>query len=72
MTTDSRTRGHTTKVVVKKCHCDFPKYSFCNRLVNIQNSLPNDVITATSTNRFKNKLDSFTHRLSGKSAIKSL
>jgi len=42
LNTDTRTRGHT-KLVVKRCHYDVQKYSFCNKVVNIWNSLPNDV-----------------------------
>ena len=61
---DTRTRGHTKKLVVKRCHYDLRKYSFrkcsfCIRIVNIWNSLPNEVKTATSVNSFKNRLDSF-------------
>ena len=56
---DTRTRGRTQKLVVKRCHYDLRKYSFSIRIVNIWNSLPNDVITATSVNSFKNRLDSF-------------
>ena len=47
------------KLVVERCHYDVRKYSFCIRVVNIWNSLPNDVITATSVNSFKNRLDLF-------------
>ena len=58
---DTRTRGHTKKLVVKsftylfvvkRCHYDVRKYSFCIRVVSIWNSLPNEVITATSVNSF--------------------
>jgi len=56
---DTRTRGHTKTLVVKRCHYDLQKYSFCIRIVNIWNSLLNEVITATSVNSFKNRLDSF-------------
>jgi len=56
---DTRTRGHIKKPVVKRCHYDVRKYSFCIRVVNIWNSLPNEVITATSVNSFKNRLDLF-------------
>jgi len=56
---DIRTRGHTKKLVVKRCHYDVRKYSFCIRVVNIRNSLPNEVTTATSVNGFKNRLDLF-------------
>ena len=47
------------KLVVKRCHYDVRKYSFCVRVVNIWNSLPNEVISATSVNSFKNRLDLF-------------
>ena len=56
---DTRTRGHTKKLVVKRYHCDVRKYLFCIRVVNIWNSLPNEVITVTSVNSFKNRLDLF-------------
>ena len=56
---DTRTRGHIKKLVVKRCHYDVRKYSFCIRVVNIWNSLPNEVISATSVNSFKNRLDLF-------------
>jgi len=35
------------------------KYSFCIRVVNIWNSLRNEVITATSVNSFKNRSEMF-------------
>ena len=53
MNTDTRSRGYTKKLVVKRCDYDFRKYSFCNRVVKILNSLPNSLITATSVNSFK-------------------
>ena len=31
----------------------------CNRLVNIWNSLPNEIVTAPSLNLFKNRLDKY-------------
>jgi len=52
MNINTRTRGHTEKLVVKRCHYDVRKYSFGIRVVNIWNSLPNEVITATSVNSF--------------------
>jgi len=57
MNIDTRTRGHTKKLVVKRCHYDVRKYSFCIRVVNIWKSLPNEVISATAVNSFKNRLD---------------
>ena len=56
---DTRTRGHNKKLVVKRCHYDLRKYSFCVRIVNTCNSLPNYVITATSVNIIKYRSDSF-------------
>jgi len=53
MNIDTRTKGHTKKLVVKRCHYNVRKYSFCIRVVNIWNSLPNEV------NSFKNRLDLF-------------
>ena len=38
---------------------DLRKYSFANRIVNIWNSLPNWVVSANSTNTFKNRLDKY-------------
>ena len=32
--TDTRTRVHTKKLVVKRCHYDVLKCSFCNRVVD--------------------------------------
>jgi len=56
---DTRTRGHTKKLVVKRCHYDVRKYSFCIRVISIWNSLPCEVISAPSVNSFKNRLDEF-------------
>jgi len=39
------------------CHNNLRKYSFCSRVVNIWNSLPNEVVEVDSINIFKNRLD---------------
>ena len=39
------------------CHYNIRKYSFCARVVNMWNSLPNDVVEADTVNTFKNRLD---------------
>ena len=41
---DSRTRGNSLKLKVNRCNYDVRKYSFCNRVVNSWNSLPNFVV----------------------------
>ena len=54
---NSRTRGHDFKLNVIGCKYDLRKYSFCNRVVNIWNSLPDYVVNSVSVNSFKNNLD---------------
>jgi len=39
------------------CHYNIRKYSFCARMVNIWNSLPNEVVEADTVNAFKYRLD---------------
>ena len=45
------------KIITRRCRYDLRKYSFCNPITNIWNSLPNDVVNASSLNVFKNRLD---------------
>ena len=54
---DSRTRGNFFKLRVERCRYDLRKYSFCNRVISIWNSLPDSVVCACSLNSFKNSLD---------------
>jgi len=56
---DCRTRGHYLKLVSHRCHYDVRKYFFCTRIINTWNSLPESVISASTTDSFKNKLDKF-------------
>ena len=37
------------------CGCDIRKYSFCYRVVNVWNSLPDYVVEADSFNSFKSR-----------------
>jgi len=41
------------------CRYDIRKYSFCYRVVNVWNSLPDYVVEANSVNSFKNRLDKY-------------
>ena len=43
--------------MVSGCHYDLRKYSFTVRIVNLWNSLPENVVSAVNT--FKNRLDKF-------------
>ena len=40
-------------------HYNLRKHFFCNRIVQVWNSLPNFVVSAESTNIYKNRLDKF-------------
>lgn len=53
------TRGHKFKLVKTHMHYDLRKYFFSNRVVNVWNSLPAEVVEATSVNSFKNNFDKF-------------
>jgi len=56
---DTRTRGHTKKLVVMRCRYDVRKYSFSIRVTNVWNSHPDEIISAPTVNTFKNRLDRF-------------
>jgi len=56
---DSITRGHSLKLVHPRCQYDLRKYSFTVRIVNLRNSLPENVISANTVDTFKNRLDKF-------------
>ena len=56
---DSKTRGHSLKLVNIRCHYDLRKFSFSCRIVNVWNSLPEHIISAESTDTFKSRLDKF-------------
>jgi len=53
------TRRNMYKIQQSHSHYDLRKHFFTNRIINIWNSLPNNIVTATSTNIFKNRLDKF-------------
>jgi len=54
---DTRSRGNSFKLRVERCNLDVRTFSFCNRIVNVWNSLPDYVVTSGSVNLFKNNLD---------------
>ena len=55
--TFNTTTGYMYKLQKFMCHYDIRKYSFCARVVNIWNSLPNEVVEADTVNAFKYRLD---------------
>ena len=58
---DSITRGHSLQLVNNRYHYDLRKFSFSPRIANVWNSLTEIVISADTTDTFKNRLDKFWH-----------
>jgi hypothetical protein len=55
----SNTRGNIYNMHLSHMHYNLRKHFFCNRIVQVWNSLPNTVVSAESTNILKNRLDQF-------------
>ena len=53
----NNTRGHNLKLKKFPFKTDKCKHFFTNRVINLWNSLPEEVVYASSLNMFKNKLD---------------
>ena len=53
----TQTRGHSKKLIMQHSNTTIRKNSFSNRVITNWNNLPNFVVNATDTNRFKNLLD---------------
>ena len=51
------TRGNCLKLYKKRFNHDVKKHSFSNRVVNLWNSLTDDIVTAPSLNSFKSRLN---------------
>ena len=56
---NTRTRGNSCKLLVERCKYDLRKFSFCNRIISVWNSLSENVVTSPTVNSFKNNLDKF-------------
>ena len=50
-------RGHQMKLYKRRFNTDLGKFSFTNRIVDIWNSLPEDLLEGNTINAFKNGLD---------------
>ncbi len=59
MSEDAGRRGHSKKIYKRRARLDKRKYAFCNRVVNIWNGLPAEVVNAESVKSFERKLDKF-------------
>ena len=53
----SRTRGHSLKLAKHRSRLELRKNFFTSRVVNVRNSLTEQVINAPSVNAFENHLD---------------
>ena len=53
------TRGNKFKLWREMCRYDIRKHSFCYRVINVWNSLPDYVVEADSVNSFQNRLDKY-------------
>jgi len=53
LVTETVTRSNTLKIRNCRTHYDTRKYFFCNRVTNIWNSLPIDIVTAPSCKLFQ-------------------
>jgi len=53
------TRGNKYKLQKSSCHYNTGKYAFSSGVVNMWNSLPNNVVEADTINTFKNRLDRY-------------
>ena len=54
---EHNTRGHSLKLLKRRCATKQRKYYFLFRVVNLWNSLPEHVISAPSIDTFKGRLD---------------
>jgi len=54
-----KTRGHSLKLLTKRSRYDIRKFSFSVRIVNLWNSLEEQIVNADTLNSFKNRLDRF-------------
>jgi hypothetical protein len=51
------TRGHQYKLVKYRCRLNIRKHSFCHRVINMWNELPESVVTAKNLLTFEKRLD---------------
>ena len=59
LSTTTHTRGHSCKLYRRHTRTDVRKRYFANRIIKNWNSLPSNIVEATSINDFKNKFDNY-------------
>ena len=55
--TQSRTRGHSRKLTKLRAHSTLRQRDFSQRVVNLWNDLPTEVVNSSSINAFKSNLE---------------
>ncbi len=65
MADTSRLRGHSLKLKKKRSRLDLRKFTFSQRVMNMWNDLPANVVTAPTTKVFKKLLEAHLKRLPG-------
>ena len=61
----SATRGHSMKLYKERVNRDVLKFSFANRVIEMWNKLPEEIISAKGLNIFKNRLDKYLRKNEG-------
>ena len=56
---NERTGDHSQRLFVGRCHLEIRTNSFSQRVVQDWNSLSDHVVTATTLNSFKSRLDKY-------------
>ena len=56
---ETTTRGHNQRLKIRRCKTKAEAKFFSNRVASAWNKLPQDVVSAASTNSFKDQLDNF-------------
>ena len=56
---NTTTRGHRLKLKKQFCKTNCRKYSFCHRVINDWNSLPQTIVKTRNLNSFKTGIDRF-------------
>ncbi|KAK6167367.1 hypothetical protein SNE40_021413 [Patella caerulea] len=58
-TRSTNTRGHNLKLEKRASKTNLRKHSFTNRITEIWNNLPQEVVAAKTVKQFENRLDKF-------------
>ena len=59
LSNNAHTRGHYLKIFKQGCRLDCRKHAFSQMVVNIWNSLDEEIIACDSINSLKNRIDKF-------------